>query len=126
MKDAMLYHASQVWLPMTTQSWGSAVVLLTLLGLATVLVSSNIVLKGLGRRPRRLPGVYVAGTEGGKLSLQDARRKFIHHCGDMMREGYNQVSYPSLCELPQHSSLLLFLRQTGVSSISQLRQGIGL
>lgn len=36
-----------------------------------------------------LPNVYVAGLNGGKRSLKQARQHFISNCADMLIEGYN-------------------------------------
>ncbi|KAK3946255.1 cytochrome P450 [Diplogelasinospora grovesii] len=38
-----------------------------------------------------LPNVYVAGTDGGKRSVAEARKHFVHHCGEIMREGYEKT-----------------------------------
>ncbi|KAK6826398.1 hypothetical protein RU639_005612 [Aspergillus parasiticus] len=43
------------------------------------------------RRNRLIPGVYVAGLKGGKISLSQARQDFIHGCIDLMLEGYQKT-----------------------------------
>jgi hypothetical protein len=43
------------------------------------------------RHNRLIPGVYVAGLKGGKVSLSQARQDFIHGCIDLMLEGYQKV-----------------------------------
>ncbi|KAL4922537.1 cytochrome P450 [Aspergillus aurantiobrunneus] len=44
------------------------------------------------RRNNLIPGVYVAGLKGGRVSLSQARQDFIHGCADMMLEGYQKTN----------------------------------
>lgn len=43
--------------------------------------------------PRTLPDVFVAGLDGGKRTIEQARKYFVTNCADMMLEGYQKVCY---------------------------------
>lgn len=43
------------------------------------------------RRPELIPGVPVIGLDGGKRTLKEARHLFMHHGGEMVKEGYEKV-----------------------------------
>jgi hypothetical protein len=43
------------------------------------------------KSPRRLPGVYMVGLDGGKRSIEQARKHFITNCEELMFEGYQKV-----------------------------------
>ncbi|PYI24536.1 cytochrome P450 [Aspergillus violaceofuscus CBS 115571] len=43
------------------------------------------------RRSRLIPGVYIAGLNGGKVSLSRARQDFIYNCIELMLEGYEKT-----------------------------------
>ncbi|KAM7203158.1 putative cytochrome P450 [Naviculisporaceae sp. PSN 640] len=47
---------------------------------------------GGGGETRRLPDVYVAGIDGGKRSLAEARKHFVGHCAEIMLEGYAKTN----------------------------------
>ena len=43
------------------------------------------------RRPELIPGVPVIGLDSGKRTLKEARHLFMHHGGEMVKEGYEKV-----------------------------------
>ncbi|KAH7322513.1 putative cytochrome P450 [Stachybotrys elegans] len=43
------------------------------------------------RKPRRLDGIYVAGTNNGQRTDKETREYFIQHCDELMLEGYSKT-----------------------------------
>ncbi|PGG99977.1 hypothetical protein AJ79_08339 [Helicocarpus griseus UAMH5409] len=51
----------------------------------------TVVLYSRQRRPRRIRGIPIVGLDGGKRSIEQARKHFISNSEEMMREGYEKT-----------------------------------
>ena len=104
-------YFTRVLIYLETWEWGPGAIVLGIPILLILGLSIAILRYIQSSRPRQLEGIFTAGLDGGKRSLQQAREHFTFNCAEMMLEGYEKVSSETILHLTR--TVLMFNQTNG-------------